>query len=132
MTRRDERGFTLVEVLVAFAILSLAAVACYRAAGSGLRAIETAGATERAVLVAQSQMDRLVALRSVPEERNGLIAGTPYGWQVEVLPAAGLPTAPAQARQPLRLVLTVSWRNGNGGTRTLRLERLIFVDRAGG
>lgn len=132
MTRRDERGFTLVEVLVAFAILSLAAVACYRAAGTGLRAIEVAGATQGAVLVAQSQMDRLVALRSVPEDRNGIIAGTPYSWQLEVLPAAGLPPAPAQARQPLRLVLTVSWRNGTGSPRSLRLERLVFFDRAGG
>lgn len=132
MTRRDDRGFTLVEVLIAFAILSLAAVACYRAAGSGLRAIEAAGATERAVLVAQSQMDRLVALRSVPEDRNGTIPGTPYSWQVEVLPAAGLPPAPPQSRQPLRLVLTVSWNTTSGGPRSLRLERLVFVDRAGG
>src|SRR5262249_5860463 len=57
--RRRQRGFTLIEIVVALAILAVALTALFQAFSSGLRA---AGVTERqasAVMLARSLLDRV-------------------------------------------------------------------------
>ena len=83
MTR--EKGFTLVEVLIAFAILAVVMVSLYEASGTGLRSFEAAANVERAVLIAQSKLDWIVAQRRLPPSASGPVAGTAFTWQVETL-----------------------------------------------
>jgi general secretion pathway protein I len=129
MTGRREQGFTLVEALVAFAILAVVLVAAFRTAGTGLRAIDAAATTEGAVLAARSQMDRIIALRQLSGPRKGQIEGTPYKWELEVLPPSRAWSLQPLARKPAHVRLTVAWPS-RGGTSRIQLERVIFLERA--
>lgn len=124
---KRQSGFTLVEVLIAFAILAVVMVALYEAAGTGLRSFEAAASVERAVLVAQSRMDRIVAQRQLPAEAAGTVDGTPFTWQVDVLP---LPEGygelkPQSARLQL-IRLRIRWP-GNQGQRSVAIERIVSL-----
>ena len=129
MTGRREQGFTLVEALVAFAILAVVLVAAFRTADTGLRAIDAAATTEAAVLAARSQMDRIIALRQLSGPRKGQIEGTPYTWELEVLPPSRAWSLQPLARKPAHVRLTVSWLSRSGTSR-IQLERVIFLERA--
>jgi len=53
---RAERGFTLLEVLIAFAIAALALALLFRAASDGMLSVRTAGRYEEAVVRARSHL----------------------------------------------------------------------------
>ena len=128
-----ERGFTLVETLIAFAILAVVLVSLYEAIGTGFRSFTAAAEFEEAVLVAQSQMDRLVALKRMPDQLDGKLDGTPYQWRIEIVPPRAAETREAAA-SPLRAEifrLAVSWLRG-AGTRSVAIERLVFLPRQPG
>lgn len=127
MMRGGQGGFTLVEALVAFAILAVMMVAGLQLAGTGLRAIDAAATTEGAVLVAQSQMDRIVAMRAVPQERRGQLDGTPYAWEIEILPLDPAALRQPQARKPVHVRLFITWR-GRGGLSRIHLDRIVFTE----
>jgi general secretion pathway protein I len=114
---RAERGFTLIETLIALAILAVTLVAFYEAMGTGFRTFEKAADVEEAVLIAQSQLDRVVALRRIPEQTQGS-AGV-YRWRIDVQPAA----KSEAALQSRRLRMNVAWPGGRG----VAIERLILV-----
>lgn len=129
MTRASDAGFTLVEALVAFAILAVVMVASYQAAGTGLRALDTAATNEGAVLAAQSLMDRIVAERRRPQPASGAVDGTPYSWSLEVKPADPAWSRQPLARKPVNVRVIISWR-ARSGTSRIHLDRVIFVDGA--
>jgi len=66
VTRR-ERGFTLLEVLVALAILGLAVVAVIQGFAQGLRLLKLSGDHQRAVLVADQKIREVLAPESQRE-----------------------------------------------------------------
>jgi general secretion pathway protein I len=84
---RRTRGFSLLEVLVAFVILSLVATALFGLFGGALRNASTAEDWSRALLVAQS---RLAEAASAQPLREGTAAGTEadgrIAWQTAVAP----------------------------------------------
>jgi general secretion pathway protein I len=128
-----ERGFTLVETLIAFAILAVVLVSLYEAIGTGFRSFAAAARVDEAVLIAQSQMDRLVALKRMPDQVQGNVDGTPYQWRIEVVPPRA-PETQTAAASPLRAVsfrLAVSWPAAVG-TRNVAIERLVFLPRQPG
>lgn len=118
------RGFTVVEALVAFAILAVVLVAFYEAMGTGFRTFEKAAAIEEAVLAAQSQLDVIVAARRLPDAREGTIAGTNLRWRLDVRKPRA-PDGPS-SRQLAVLRLNVT---GDGWQRTITLDRLILIPR---
>ena len=63
-------GFTLIEVLVALAILSLAVVACIQGFAEGLRLLKLAGDHQHAMLLADQKM------REVVDPKEGREQGT--------------------------------------------------------
>lgn len=71
-TRHAEQGFTLIEVLVAFMILTLSLSVLFRIFSGGLTNVTVAGDYAQAVLVAESQL--AVVGRSEP-----LLVGQVYG-----------------------------------------------------
>ena len=122
------RGFTLLEVIIAFVITLLALGVLFRGATESLDAVQISGRYQEALSRARS---RLPAVGRGgprgPGEQPGN-DGSGYRWRVRVLPIAAVPVASgnAAAAQAPRAVLygvvvTVSWRDG-GKTREVRLE----------
>lgn len=62
---RDERGFTLIEVMVALAVFSLAAMALIRLEGATIRGAATLDRTLRAHMVARN-----VAIEAITDART--------------------------------------------------------------
>lgn len=111
-----ERGFTIMESLVALAVLAITVVSLYEAIGTGFRTFGRAAEAEEAVLVAQSLLDGIVVSRRVGDVRTGVVEGTRFAWRVdEVKRVAELVT----------LKLTVTWPGGGKG---VAIERMLLAE----
>ena len=130
----NERGFTLVEALVAFAILATVLVALYEAMGTSLKGLDRSGRVDEAVLIAESRLDELKARKTLPESPlEGAVEGTAYRWRVEPV-AEAAPEAPELAVSPLRLrkvKLVVTWREGPN-EKHIAIERSLLLLRQPG
>jgi prepilin-type N-terminal cleavage/methylation domain-containing protein len=111
-----ERGFTIMESLVALAVLAVMLVAMYEAIGTGFRTFDRAAAAEEAVLVAQSQLDSIVARRRLPDLRGGNVDGTRFAWRLDVT---------KRDAQLATLKLGITWA---GSAQGVTLERLVLLD----
>lgn len=107
------RGFTLLEVLVAMAILGLAVVTLIQLASQGLRLVKASGDHQEAVRLA----DRLA--REVASPSEGVETGREgvYAWErrmtlVSVPPELKPPTG--KASRLFRLSVAIRW-SSNGG-----------------
>jgi general secretion pathway protein I len=107
-------GFTLVEVLVALAIVGLALAAVAGVLGNGLTAHETVSGAEEALAVAEEQLTLAgTALR--PGTASGTYAGQ-FAWQTTVAPYADATDKTADVPTSLpplyRIAVSVAWRDG--------------------
>ncbi len=127
--RSGDRGFTLLEVLVAFIIAALALGELFSVAASDLRSVAVAGRYEEALSRARSHLagaglgGMLVAGEQQGEDGGG------YHWAMRIsqvavaaLPESGSsPSTPQGPRPALYLVTaSVSWQEG-GRARSVRL-----------
>ncbi|MBU2532612.1 MAG: prepilin-type N-terminal cleavage/methylation domain-containing protein [Alphaproteobacteria bacterium] len=106
--RRVERGFSMLETIVALVILALALATLFQAYGDGLGAISAASRHADARLLAESLLAE-VAEPATPRSSNGRHRG--LTWQLTVKPATG-DLAASVAGGPLRLyevAATVRW-----------------------
>lgn len=124
---RDQRGYTLIEVIVAFALLALALTLLLGTLSGAVRQVRWSGDAGRAALHAQSLMDTIgVGQALLPVQRNGQFDAGRYRWSLTVIPwdeplppnAPVVPRAPALHRL-YEVALSVEW--GSGGPRE-RLE----------
>ena len=129
MTRAQRSGgFSLLEILVAFAIMAMSLGLLYQVMGGNARSTAGLGERERAALLAESLMaaHELVPAEGVSD--SGETAG--YAWQVG---SAHFPT-PANARPDAarlhELRVVVRWQDGANprefAVSTLRPERLLL------
>jgi general secretion pathway protein I len=114
-----QRGFTIVESLVALAVLAITVVALYEAIGTGFRTFDRAAKIEEAVLLAQSQLDRIVALRRLPDVRQGTVDGSGFDWRLSIVPAGSARLATVR--------VTVTWPERAQG---VSIERLMLLEAA--
>jgi general secretion pathway protein I len=115
MTRANyQSGFTLIEALVALAIIGLALGAIAGVFGQGLTAHETASQAEMALAVAEEQL-ALAAETPHPGAVNGVFADR-FAWQTNVAPYqdAADKTADAPSALPslYRIAVSVTWHDG--------------------
>jgi len=128
-----DRGFTLVETLIAFAILAVAAVALYEAMGTSVRGLATSSRLDEAVLIAESKLAELAALDALPPTLEGEVEGTIYRWRVTPI-ADEAPEAAEFAVSPLRaqkVKLTIAWAE-NARTKEIAVERMLLLRRGPG
>lgn len=122
---RSEGGFTLIEVLVALAIIGLALGAVAGVFGVGLTAYETTSAAETALAVAEEQLT-LAAATPRPGATNGIFANR-FAWQSTVAPytdpEAKAADAPRAVPPLYRIAVSVVWHDGRG-TRQVSLSTL--------
>jgi len=133
-----QRGYTLLEIIVAFAVLGLALTLLLGTLSGGVRQVRWSADSGRAALHAQSLLDEVgVGEVLQPGRRDGEFDGGRYRWVLDVAPYVDRDRPPGQPFDPfspqlLQLQLTVSW--GEGGPRErLQLQslRLVQPDPAG-
>ena len=116
-SRRAERGFTLIEIVVAIAILGIGLVVIIELFGGGLRLERTSEEYTKAVGYARMKLEEI---SFVPSLEEGIQEGEfdrDYRWQVEVrkvdlIPSRGIETS---YRPPVELYyvrIEVLWKSG--------------------
>ncbi|NCT72577.1 MAG: prepilin-type N-terminal cleavage/methylation domain-containing protein [Xanthomonadaceae bacterium] len=128
-SRRRQHGFTLLEVIVAFALLALALSLLLGSLSGASRQVRDSADSSRATLHAQSLLAQLGAGEALqPGRQQGGFEGDRYQWQLDVVPFADPLAARAQldpsAPQLLDVRLAVRWGSERGQAmewRTLRL-----------
>lgn len=118
--RRDRRGgFTLLEVLVAFAVLAVGLGVAFEIFATGLRGARSADALTRAVLIAESRLARVgVETELTPGESAGE-TDDDTRWRVEIREQPAADDEDARVATPglpvlLDVTVTVSWRAARG------------------
>ncbi|GAB3729700.1 prepilin-type N-terminal cleavage/methylation domain-containing protein [Luteimonas pelagia] len=126
-------GFTLVEVIVAFALLALGLALILGALTRATGQVRWSADAGRAALHAQSLLDQAgVGEALAPGTREGELEDGRYRWRMEVAewadpdlpPAAARPLDPVAPRL-LELHLQVAW--GEGADERVSLRSLRFV-----
>lgn len=107
---RGEAGFTLLEVIVAFAILSIAIVASIQGFAQGLRLVKSAGDHQEAIQLADQKIREVVVLA------EGKDSGTegPFTWErtITVDPTPELARVPAtEPWRVYRIAVRVGWQD---------------------
>ena len=117
-----QRGFTLLEVLVAFAILSLAVVSMIQLFSQGLRLLKVSGDYQQAVLLADQKA------REVETVREGVEAGREGDFEWER--RATVTTVPEELTVPgvapvrlYQVTVQVRWGSRSVEVATLRTAR---------
>ena len=124
--RLAQRGFSLLEVLVAFSIMAIALGLLYQVAGSNARTTGELMGQSQAMSLAES----LLAGNAVvpPQGVNAQGQSQGFGWQVRSAPFAGLEASNPQAPKLHEVEATVRWGAGASEhvfqLRSLRPERL--------
>ena len=119
-----ERGFTLLEVLVATMIMGLAVVGLLSSISVSIRNAGRVADYDRVALLARAQMDSLLLTRRLPwfsvvqgSFDPALIGGREAGWRARVTPFE----RGAGASVLERIELEVWWKNGDD-QRTFTLD----------
>jgi general secretion pathway protein I len=131
--RRAARGFTLLEVLLAFALLATAMGLLIGMLSSGLRQVGDSAQATEASLHAQSLLDALGTLEPLAAgHKEGTFDGRRYRWTLDVEPFDDpAPLNPGVIAPPpllggpqlFRITLDVAWGDG-GPRRTLKVVTL--------
>lgn len=124
-----QRGFSLLEVLVAFVILALVATALFRLFSGALGNMGAAEDYSRAALLAESVLAETAAAQPLREgATTGTADGGRYAWTAKVMPYTAPGTNPdlehASEPMPIRLYrveVDLRFPGAAGGERTLAL-----------
>ncbi|MFB1011067.1 MAG: type II secretion system protein [Thiopseudomonas sp.] len=129
---RQQQGFTILEVLVAFVLASLLLGVILSGFSTGLGSVVRADNQSRAALVAQSRLAELSVLKTLEEtELEGVAEGTDsaFRWKIRVAPLQWeLAGALAEKNHVLwRIDIEVLWDSGlrehSYGLTTLRMQK---------
>jgi general secretion pathway protein I len=121
-----QKGFTLIEVLVAFTILVASVGVVVVIFGNGLRVSGMADDYVKAISVAENQMAELrVADTLLPGETGG-VTGKDMAWKVRIAPGFLSAGGNGAEGKPdfLHIAVTVAWGEAGDEPRTLTLHTL--------
>lgn len=129
---RRVRGYTLIEVVVAFAVLAVALTLLLGTLTNSTKQVRWSADAGRAAMLAQSVLDDIDTDGPLREgDRDGELEDGRYHWQLQVRPYRTNTPASTQPIDPnapvlLALDLTMTW--GDGGPRErLELHSLRLV-----
>ncbi len=124
----DQRGFTLLEIMVAFTIMALSVAVLLRAFGGSVRLIGDAGEMAKAVTLAQSKLAEVGRIIPVEESEESGEWQQNYHWTLSIQPFEPFqPVADNPRLAMYRVEVTVTWQDGRHqrsySLSTLRLAR---------
>jgi general secretion pathway protein I len=126
--RRRERGFTLIEVVVAFVLLALVMTTAFEVFATGMARAGDLGDRSRALAIAQS---RLAAAGTEEQFREGQAQGDSedrrFRWTTLITRSeeGQDPSRPVQAAFSLyRVDVRVDWRTDSGREQSIALSTL--------
>jgi general secretion pathway protein I len=134
---RPARGFSLLEVLVAFVILALVATALFRLFSASLNNASAAEDWSRALLLAESRLELAAAAKPLREgtDRGADDTGR-IQWETRVAPYTPTDVSPeletasdALAMRLYRVTANVTFPGVAGGERTLSLATVKIAQR---
>ena len=122
---RDRRGFTLIEVLVAAAVLGIAATALFGLLSKSLFNLRKIEDLHRYELAAQDVMNRVLLLSTLPApaQAGGALDNIGAHWMVNVQPWAGSSLKDRPEEAVLRIDVVVTWP-GRSSQRSIEVEAL--------
>jgi len=107
--RRPQAGYSLIEVLVAFAILAMALTVLLRVFSGGLRNVDAAAQYAEAVTVADAMLASPGVIEPlVPGVIDGEAAGG-YAWTRTI---EAVESSDSELVTPYRIAVSVEWRAG--------------------
>lgn len=124
MSSEPERGFTLLEILVALVIVGLALGTLFHGVGAGVTAMSFADQQRTALLAGQSMLEQLGNNREVADDTTEGVLPSGQSWRLAISP---LPVDRQGPPAPLvgHLVrLTVSWQQ-DGRSSEVELRTLL-------
>lgn len=109
--KNRSRGFTLIEVLVALAVLALALGVLFQIFSTGLNNSRVAEAYAKATLLAQSKLASLGIEEPLGEGQNTGRFDEQFGWRVDVHSheREERPVGQVAPLEPYEVVVTVYW-----------------------
>ena len=131
MRARTQAGYTLIEIIVAFAILALGLTLLLGTLSGATRQVRQAGDAGPAALHAQSLLDEFGELPQ-PGTREGELEQGRYRWRLDVAPwddpapRNGPRRTDPSAGRLLRLQVQVAWGEG-GAAQRLQVSSLRLV-----
>jgi general secretion pathway protein I len=125
---RRERGYTLLEVLVATALMGIAVAGVLSALSATARNAARVNESDLAVRLARQKMDELLLDPRLPYQTplegrwDERLIGTRAGWRAVVRPFEALPGSGPMSPVLESIVLEVWWMSGPAQRRTLQIE----------
>ena len=117
---RREKGFTLIEVLVAAAIMGIAVAGILGGLSTAARNASKLTQMDRAALLARQKMDEILVEPSILRKRPmqgifdpNVAGGTTAGWRAQVVPFEAAPGAGPGQWVLDRIELEVWWMDGS-------------------
>jgi prepilin-type N-terminal cleavage/methylation domain-containing protein len=120
---RSKRGFTLIEVMVAAAVLGIAGTAFFSLLSGSLSNLAAAEDLHRYHLACQDVMDRVLLLSSLPPggEIEGNLDSVNARYRVIVTPWLPQSLDERPSEGVMKIDVEVSWQ-GRSGERSVKLE----------
>jgi general secretion pathway protein I len=116
--KRSAAGFTLIEIIVAFAVLALGLTLLLGTLSGATRQVRQAGEAGRAAMHAQTLLAEYASTLQAPENFDGELEEGRYRWQLRATPwtdpsvrDAAQPNDPGAARL-LHVQLDIEWAEG--------------------
>ncbi len=117
--RKEQSGFTLLEVLVATAIMGIAVAGLLSGLAGATRNAARLTEYDRATMLAHSKMDELIVDHNIPRKvlvegafPPAMTAGASSGWRARVLPFETAPGAGPGQWVLDRIELEIWWMSG--------------------
>ena len=124
--RKSRRGFTLIEVLVAFVILAFSLGALFSVFSDSLRSVRRSGEYAQATAIAQAHLARIEAAGPTGADIEEGEDEAGYRWRVEIVEARELAVETGKTGVvPVEVSVTVSWGVTNARSVTLTTLRAI-------